>query len=246
MKLSDLFDQLAYGELSQLSMGGREGSGIIQSDYHLIVPHINLGLTEIYKQFPLKQEEVFVQQFDHIQIYYLDSKYAQTNKPEVGVTVVGGATDLIDKYYIMDSVYEPFKDNVLQIERVFNEDGQEYFFNDKNEPYSVLTPSYNSIQIPYPMNENVMNVIYRAAHPKIELKGLNPDTEEIQLPLSHLEALLMYVAARVHSVQPSLEGQNDGNAYYAKFQASIQQLHQLALVNKDATTYDRLHENGWV
>ena len=243
MKLSDLFDQLAYGELSQLSMGGREGSGILESDYHLVVPHINLGLTELFKQFPLKQEEVFIQQYDHIQIYYLDSKYSERYKPEIWV---GEGTDPIDKYYIMDSEHEPFNDNVLQVERVFNEDGQEYYFNDRNEPYSVLTPSYNSIQIPYPMNENVMNVIYRASHPKIELKGLDPDKQEVDLPLSHLEPLLLYVAARVHSVQPSLEGQNDGNAYYAKFKESIRQLHELALVNKDATTHERLYESGWV
>ena len=54
MLLSDIFEQLTMGEVSQLSLGGTNEGGVLPQDYPKIVPHINLALTEIYKRFNLK------------------------------------------------------------------------------------------------------------------------------------------------------------------------------------------------
>jgi len=247
MKLSDLFDQLSYGELSQLEMGGADNIGISYEDYHRIVPHINLGLLELHKRFPIRIQEVIVQQYDHIQTYTLHSRFATSNTESTE-----------SPKYIMDSAIYPFADNILKIEKVFNEDGQEYHLNE-TDPYiirtennytskrawSVHTPAYNKIQIPYPMAENTLLVEYRAAHDKILIPELDPEEVNIDIPAALLEALLFYIAARVFT---SMGGDNSqvGMVYMQKFEASCKLAETYNLFNEDNVTNQKLEANGWV
>ena len=256
MKLSDLFLQLTEGELSNLRMGGRDEMGIRPCDYMKIIPHINLGLTELYKRFALKKSEVVVQQFDQINTYYLDSRHNQTNKPDGHVSIPENQETHFNAdsyYYIMDSVYQPFTDNVLRIEAVHNEIGEELYLNQdrqywagSDKYWAVTTPSYNTIQVPYPEKENQMIVTYRADHDPIVMTT-NSDLSKIYVPISpsYLEPLLLYIAARVYTNMSSNEG-NEGNNYTAKFEASIKQIEQLNLTNSTDTQNAKLEENGWV
>jgi len=247
MFLNELFDQLTYGELSQLEYGGVDDEGITQKDYKRIIPHINLALTELHKRFLIREEEVTIRCYDHIETYVLDSKYAATNKTST------------EKYkYIHDSIFEPFIDNVLRIEKVFNEDGQELFLNE-TDPYiiktergmvshrawSVSTPNYRTIQLSYPMVENALVVEYRANHESIKVDGLIPATEEIKIPLYLIEPFLLYIASRVYS---SLGGDSaqEGMAYMAKFEASCKKIEELNLVNKENAVNQKLEAAGWV
>jgi len=252
MKLSDLFQQLSQGELSQLKMGNRDEVGIRACDYNKIIPHINLGLTELYKRFNLKMSEVVVQQQDQINIYYLDSQYAQTNRPDDWDDSNENVTKT-DPYYIIDSPYQPFTNNVLRIEAVHNEIGEELYLNqdrqywkDSDKYWAVSTPSYNSIQVPYPEKENQMIVTYRADHDPIVMAETS-NLSKIYVPISpsYLEPLLMYIAARVYTNLGSNEG-NEGNNYTAKFEASIKQIEQLNLTNSIDTQNTKLEYNGWV
>ena len=247
MFLNELFDQLTYGELSQLEYGGVDDEGITKEDHKRIIPHINLALTELHKRFLIREEEVTIRCYDHIETYVLDTKYAATN------------TDSTEKYkYIHDTIFEPFVDNVLKIEKVFNEDGQELFLNEA-DPYviqtergnvsrrsvSVHTPNYRTIQIPYPMKENALVVEYRANHEKVEVEGLDPNTQEIKIPTYLMEAFLLYIASRVYS---SLGGDSaqEGMAYMAKFEASCKKIEELNLVNKANAVNQKLEVSGWV
>ena len=261
MQLSELFQQLSEGELSQLHMGGRDEVGIRACDYDKIIPHINLGLTELYKRFNLKTSEVVVQQYDHIQLYQLSTKFAQTNKPadhydgehepDKGKDVLNPL--VVDEYYIMDSIYQPFTGNVLRIEKVHNELGEELYMNQdrayfygSDKYWAINTPSFDTIQVPYPEKENQMIITYRADHDPIvitETSNLN----DIYVPISpsYLEPLLLYIAARVYTNMTTNEG-NEGNNYTAKFEASIKQIEQLNLKTNVDTQNIKLDENGWV
>ena len=234
MLLSEVFDQLTFGELSQLNMGGVDNIGIQPCDYPKVVPHINLGLAAIFARFSLKRQEVVVQQYDEIQQYILDKKFAQTNTEAVPY-----------KKYIIDSVYQPFTNNVLKIEKVINEDGQELYKNDTDEYWSITTPAYNIVQVPYPEKENQMIVTYRASHDPILLPDLNPEEVDVSISPAILEPLLLYVAARVYS-NLSSEGGNEGAAYMAKYEASCRKIEELGLPQKDETKNDRLDNAGWV
>jgi hypothetical protein len=236
MLLSNFFEQLTYGELAQLALGGRDITAIAAEDYPAIVSHINLGLTDLYKRFPLKTNEVIIQLYDHIQTYYLMSKYAATN---------ADSSEPIK--YIMDSVYQPFTDNVLRIEQVFNEMGEERTLNDENDPLTVLTPQFNAVTIPYNESSNAIAVVYRAAHDRIVVTDtFDPATVELTLPHYLVEALMLYVTARVLSSTGGGQNLNEASAFMARYELACRQVSDLNLLNTENTSNHRLEHNGWV
>lgn len=236
MKLQEIFDQLSYGEFADLDLGNRNDGGIRVEDYPKIVPHINMALTALYKRFTLAYDEVYIQQYDHINTYYLDNKYAVTNT---------SSTEPIK--YIQDSVYKPFNaEQLIKIERVFSELGDELYTNDDNTFSSVYTPTYNTIQVPHPVSDNAMRVIFTKGHDKIVLTGLDPNITIVDIPVSYLEPLLYYVASRVFAGMSGVDSQNQSNNYMSKYEISCQEIERLNLTQKDNTTNLRLEINGWV
>lgn len=234
MKLAEVFSQLAHGELSPFNMGGSEDIGIQPVDYHKVIPHINLTLNVLFTRFSLRRQEVVVQQFDEIQRYFLNSDYAQTNSQSTAY-----------KKYIMDSVYQPFTDNVLKIEKVINEDGQELYTNDTGEYWSVTIPEYNVVQVPYPEKENQMIVTYRASHDPIKLANLDPNTQNVDISPAMLEPFLFYIAARLHS-NTTAEDLEKSSVFMNKYEMACSRIEDVGIPQKDATKNDRLESLGWV
>lgn len=234
MFLSDIFTALETGELSQIFLGDRENGGIEPCDYPKVVSYINLGLTSLYKRFPLKIGDVVIRLHDEIQTYYLDPKYAVMNVD---------STERIK--YIHDSEFELFKGGVNKIEEVFNELGETLFLNDMTEYWSVFTPTYNSIQVPWPDKANQLTVQYRADHDNILLPGLDPETEEVHLPYAYLEALLNFVGARAYTAM-NADQDSEGNNYATKYEQSCALITDLNLMNSDNTTNTKLDRAGWV
>jgi len=233
MLLSELFEQLSHGELSNLSIGNSNGSGILPKDYPSIIAHINLGLTALHKIFPLKMVEAIIQEYNQINIYFLDKKYA----------VNGGSSEPIK--YLIDTTTNPFINNIFKVERVYNELGKEIPLNNSNDLTSIFTPTYNSIQIPNPVNTNTISVICRANHNIINPITVNPSIEEIKIPASLLEPLLFYVASRAYASVPMIDGVNQSAGYLNKFEASIQRVKNLDLVNDAQRTNQKLWNNRW-
>lgn len=300
MKLSDVFEYLSYGELSQIAQGfsfdqlygpqadiikhkryswehqqqlhqakQAEKSGkskkskdkqeaappsfpfadcehhFTEKDLHeyaefaqnvqKIMTHVNLGLKELYKRFFLQSKQIIIQQYDHIETYTLDRRFAFSNK------------DSAEPYrYVMDSVFEPFCDDVLKIEQVFDEGGRELYLNDRSQPWSVYTPAYNKVQVPYPMWCNTLSVHYRASHPTVVFKpGDNPYEIELNIPEALLEPLLYYVAGRAFSTLVTDEGQQ-GMQFMQKYEASCMRAEKLGLQVTPMFGNHRLDQNGWV
>lgn len=239
MTLKDLFEYLTYGELAQLDIGGlvpdAAESGPDPKDYAKLMSHVNMGLKEVYKRFWLRSEEVIIQLYDHIATYTLDKKYAITNKMSV------------EPYkYIIDSPIEPFTNNVLKIEQVFDEGGRQMFLNDRTEPWSVFTPAYNQVQIPFPERHNSMVIQYRAAHPTIKYEfGMDPEKIELQIPEGLLEPLLFYIASRAFAGL-NTDMNQEGNNYLQKFEASCKKAEELGLQVTTNLSNLRLDQRGWV
>jgi len=213
MNLLDVFTALTYGELKQLKLGGFDADSLesapVPDSYAPLISAINLGLTELHKRFLLKTEEIYVQQYAHIEIYTLAWKYAATN------------TASTEPYkYIVDTVAAPFQDNVLKIEEIYNEIGELLVLNDADDDESLFTPTYRSIQVPAPVSANVLGVQYRANHPKLVFaRGMQPANVEIELPEGLLEALLYYIAMRSFS-SLNTDDNHESDNYLKKFEAS--------------------------
>jgi len=237
MRLSQLFDLLNYGELSQLSITGNDQGIIDQSNQAAIITHLNLALLELYKRFPIKTGEVTVQTLSYLSDYRLDSRYAYTNPYQTD--------DIAYPKYIMDTPFDPFTDDVLVIEEVADEAGDLYTVNDENDCNSIMIMDYNAINVANPGLEAALFVQYRAAPPKID-----PNTtlsyDEIVVPITdqYLEPLLNYIAYR--SFAAFNMNNPEAVSYYAKFEASCGLIRQEGLRHKVARSNEKLECNGWV
>ncbi len=237
MKLSEFFDLLEYGELANLPLSGNIDSpkGIREQDYPVLISHLNLALTDLHTKFNLKEREVAVQQYEPIVYYTLSSEYAETN------------TSSTQPYkYIADTPANPFTDDLIRVNAVFDEGGNELPMNDETEFSSVFLCSYNVLQIPFPVGTNAVFVMYRANHPKLDIA--TPDLNaEIEVPAYCVEALLSYVASRVHSQRTSPEAQATAVNLMAKYEMLCE---QMELRNVLSTTTNnsnlKLGSNRWV
>ncbi len=223
MTLQEVFDQLTHGELAQLSIGGGEAGIIDKSNWFRLIPHVNLGLSALYKRFPLKEKTV---------TFLLET---------------GGYT------------YTLKVDDLNKIERVFTADGEELALNDPSNKYTCTTPSIKVLQVhkdivdgaidlPEKLKTTSLDVVYRANHPELQERDadLDPDEIELELPYTHLEPLLYFIAARMHA--PVGSGQFEGiisNNYTQKYETAVQQLIALNPQIELTDHNTRFSNNGW-
>jgi hypothetical protein len=238
MLLAEIFEQLSHGELGKLFIGGIDDEGINVNSHPELVAHINLGLLELHKRFPIKIKEIAIQQYSTITEYYLQEKYA-TNS--------GSAESPL---YLLDTPNELFKANVLKIEKVTTTNAEitgNMPLNDSANDDSIYTTAYNTLKVPTPNDVDILTVSYRASHDLLIGDGIDPDTTEIEIPYSLLDPLLLFVASRVHANTPSLDGQqNDSMLFLQKYEASIALVEQHSLIENTHTTNTKLDDNGWV
>lgn len=222
MLLSEVFTYLAQGELRNLTLGG-DGNGIIpEKHYPTIIGHINLALTELHTRFPLKERELMVQQFDELEFYKLSSEYS----------VSSGTADTL---YIIDTVANPFTNDIIRLETAFNEIGEEVPLNDYTDNRSIFTPAYDFVQIPEPVGTNTTVFIYRANHTMIPLDTTDPTTVQVDIPYTFLEALMFYVAYRAYSNKSGNEGQAMSSTYKIKYESACEFLQQHNAANDSYT-----------
>lgn len=236
MKLSDLFSQLTYGELANLKVGGKEEGGIYPTYSDEVISYIYQGLTDLHTRFPLKQSELILQLLEEVTIYPLTSAHAYSN------------TDSQEYYkYIDDEGQYPFMDDIITIERVFNELGQELMFNEEDDNCTVFSPQYNVLQVTNPEDTNAMSVMYKANHTPISLDGnIKPSSIEIQIPSVLIIPLCNYVAAMAHNAVGTTEGLNVGFSKMQQYEAACIQADMRGVVNKTVHNNNRLNNNGWV
>jgi hypothetical protein len=236
MTLADLFEQLTYGELSSLELGDPSAGGIQKDSYDRVISHVNAAMKALYTRFWLKSGELIVELYDHIQTYTLDSDHAVTNKLSAAIPK-----------YIIDSEWDPFRSEMLiKIEQVFNEGGELCFLNDITEPWSVFTPAYNQVQIPFPEKHNSLLIQYRQAPEKILLEpDQDPASVIIDLPTSLHEALTMYIGHRAFRSLNSDQKQ-EGNDYMQLYEQACQRAELAGGFISTNTGNERLDQNGWV
>lgn len=235
--LTELFDHLANGEYSQHYLGGSNTGIIKEENYRRIIPHINLGLTEIYKRLPIKVKEVTVDLHEHISRYVLHSDYAFTN-----------TTSTKPIKYISDSKFYPFTNDVLQIDRVFNEIGEELYVNDGNQNYSVYVPEYNVVQHPYPDSNNTIEVTYKASHFKIPstISEIDADKLELEIPDTIIEPLLHYVGGRSQIGLQAENPSNQSHLHTSKYEQSLNKIESLNMFRTPQWSNHKLEDKGFI
>lgn len=219
MKLSEVFSQLAYGELSQLGLIDSDTGLIAAGKKPQVVSNITLGLTALYKRFNLKEGSVVVPLVTNQVLYTLTP------------------TD------------------ILKVEKVLTDDEYELGLNDGSSVYSCSTPSAGVLRLPSCMvmdgedapedliTDNV-TVVYRANHPVLALASA--DTVDLELPYSHLEALVLYVASRMHNPIGMTNEFHAGNSYAAKYEKACLELEVKDLQIDTMFQNTGISRGGWV
>lgn len=237
MLLSEIFNQLTHGELSQYSVGGKSDNGIQFEDYPEVISHINSGLTALHKRFILSRKEIIIVPDTAIKTYRLESKFLSNNL---------SSTEPVK--YLFDSTDYPFSP-VINIESVFDSYGLMVPINQKELPNSVFVNSYNSIQIPDPDPLKPYSVIYVADHERLDTDFLYPDEVEIVLPDVLIPALMAYVAYRVALGNPSLSeiNVNDSGKFLNQYEMVCVEVENRNLLRTEEIMDNlKLETNGWV
>jgi len=231
MQLSEILEYLMYGELANLAIGSDEEGHIREKDIPKVISNINLAMIDIYKRYPVLVKLINIQMYEHISMYQLHSKYAARN------------FNSVEPYkYLIDSVFYPFNDDVIKILGVVNEGGTPYPLNVENDELSVFTPAYNIIQVPYPINENKIQVEYQAYPAKIP-SDTTDLTLEVNLPEFLLEPLISYVnyklLTRVGVDKP------ESINYLKKYELEMNRINDLGVFNSDSRINLKLELNQW-
>lgn len=237
MTLDDVFKALAHGELSQVFTGDTPAGELSLDHRRQALSSIELGLTALYRRFRLKDGRVLLRPAPGVQTYLLDSKYALSNELSLAPT-----------RYLIDSVDRPFKDDALRIEEVEDAEGGLVPLNDSNCADTLRTPDLLSLWLPATKEFGDLTVLYRTKHPTIpkDQALAMPTSVRIELPQSHLQALLYYVASRAYN--PMFRGgeMHEGNNWAARYEQECQRLEADYLVIDEDYEDDRFCRNGWV
>ena len=223
MKLSEVFNQLAYGELAQLKITELVNGVVGAESYPALIAHVNMGLNALFKRFNLKEGRVNIPLVPGTLTYSVNTP--DVFKIERVYTKEGWELGLNDEadYY---SCFTP-STNMLRVSA------------------DVVA---QSTDIPLELKTTELEVVYRANHPLIVLQDgtLNPDLVEVELPYGHLEALLYFIASRVNNPIGMGVEFNAGNNWAAKYEQECQKLEVFNLRIDKVSTNTRLIQNGWV
>lgn len=238
MNVEEFFTKLSYGELRNLSMG-EEGIGVVGPEYQdQLITYTNSALTAIYSRIAHKRDYVRIQVKEGVHRYLL---------------VLSNAVSQDANGFILDSASDPFKENVIKVLAITQEDNPATIKDESKELRILVHPAmggikmltYNEIYIPNPMPDVTLSIEYQAQHDPLSLPT---DLSEpiILAPMLH-EALEMRVCAKVYSSM-------NGEANIGKAQVLQRRYEHLMLLTEqhdllqesESSTTDKLHDKGFM
>lgn len=248
--LQDILDNLTYGNLSHISIGGGTLGFVADKDYPKLVFCINNALMALHKRFLLRTGKLTLQQYSGTNQYYLRIDYAVSNTDSA-----------VSPKYIIDSVSEPFTSNLFKIERILGPSGGELKLNDSlisedNPLYykgeiiqttPVYTPNFDTILLT-PVANELLTVEYRANHPKIVITdNFDPATTVLEISPAIIDALCLNVAARIYSPLTSSETPSSAaSAFMYQYEMECLRLETEGIPIIDGTTDYRFDLKGFV
>lgn len=242
MKLNEVFEHLQYGELSNLGLVDKTTGVIPMSVYPKILSSVNLGVTELHKRFQLKKGLIRLELQPDRTMYPLLKKHQVGNKAPVGTA----------QYILNDGVV--FTDGeLLKVEKVTTEKGCWLGLNDSSTCRSVSTPQDNVLYVSSLLQNTLkpleLTIEYRKSVAPLKVcdwEDVSLCSLVVDIPHTHLMALLYFVASRIHNpIGFSEATTHEGNNYAAKFEAECLNLDFHNLRVDEVVYNDRASRNGW-
>lgn len=235
--LQELFNNLAYGQFSNMAIGNAATGSIEEEQYPKVVSLINSALLDIYTRLPLKRKEFDLYQREDVTIYYLRPEYV-------------GAVDTGDPYIYIDGTAENVVDgDIIKLLNAYDSAGNEIYINKEKYPDDIFTPEFDTIKVALRDPLEIISVVYQAAYPKIVIgSDFDPTTYALYYPGFIGTALEANIAARLlegKSTQAT-EGQgNPANTFQYKYERECLRLSNLNLIPEEEPENERFIDNGW-
>lgn len=207
MLLTEVYEQLAYGELRNTVLGtgalDSSADGSMPEAIHAkILPLVKMGITELHKRFLLRE-----------------------------VTVAEPLIALQANYTLA-----PTDDDLLKVHRIYGTyltNKYEIPLNEVNNELSIRTPTDKTIIVPtdntkapWLLETNSLSIVYQADHVAIPaaMPWETVNITTISLPRTHLWALCLYIASRVTNSMGFAGEMHEGNNYAIKFEQEVASL----------------------
>lgn len=220
MTLQECLDRLARGKISNLSIC--EKGKIKEQALPRVIDALNEALLRLYTVLPLKQNSLIIKLYEGRTEYPLTSAHS--------ITLLEGNRYDPYKYYVMDTLENPFLDDIINIEEVFDDLNRHRPLNDPTCSLSVYTPQHNFISTPISPTGRLLNIIYRAKHTVITPMDL---LCEIDIPDNLQGALLSYVAYMLHSTLNTELAVQNSQKYLAEYQSIVNEVIQNGTITPD-------------
>lgn len=231
MKVSNIFNDLKYGELRHFNLGESETEGLFPIHNNMIINLINQGLLDIYSRVPLMFKEIFIQPKTNMTIYRLLKKYA-----------VSDATLNVPKF-ILDSIEEPFYGNIIKIHGVYDKNGCAITLNDSAACNSIFVTGMDTIQVPNPSDVDPLSIIYRTFPQELYENG--DMTQEVDIPYVYKQALLHFIVAKCHLSRAHMDSEVKESTYMAKYNSEIEYQKSLGHLVADETSQTKFGMRGF-
>lgn len=233
MNIKDLYRNLSYGVLKNLSMSGEGNGDIREKDRGSVILAANEALLRIYSRFMLREKDVLIQQMVGVTNYHLLKRFATftEDSPET-------------KRYILDMGLEPFEEDVIKILAVYNSDGYTMPLNDNDAAWSLFTPQANVLQVPNPEPDKALSVIYQARHPVLVANELE---QPIELPDVLHGAFYSHIGFQIYEAMGTPEAMGRSMSLFQNYSMICDDAAANDTVQTSiSTSNSRFEKRGWV
>jgi hypothetical protein len=244
MKLSQLLARLSRGPLSNLSMSNDGDGTIIAARQPAFVDYINDGLLQLHSQFVLIENELIIEEQEGTTTYKLHSDYSME-------------TGALPLKYIRDSAADPYTNDLIKILAVYRDNTLggsqpiQVALNDATKDDSVYTPKFDVLQIPDPVQDAPLYLLYQAKHPELVIGGTEEVpvvtlTQDIFLPDVLVPALIEYVSYKVYTHMNGQEHTAKAKEHFDNYRLIVGHVEDKDLVNSSlSNTNTKFNERGW-
>lgn len=207
---------MTIAQLIDLAKSGKLRNIKVPNETPSILGYINLGLIELYKRFPLRVEEALVTLKDGKTEYKLDH-----TDPDVSMPADADFMWIAAVYQEVPKG-SPKHYSVVPV-------------NEEDNPESVQTVNWNTIQVPVTTTGAYLSIIYVASPRYYTIDELD---ETVPIPPQMLEPLLEYVAFQAYVAADDSDSGYD--RYYGRFETSCGRIEQRGMFNTDdMSMYER-------
>ena len=213
MILQDFITLVKEGGLHQISISDEQ-----------IIRYTNLGLTDLYSRFPLDNKEFLLSVVAATSIYNLPSDFMSVS-----------------------SAFTPMKyhrdlEGKLAKENDVSEDLIELELNVTNATNSLYFPNPGKVQVPYPVEGQLISVLYRANPISLTIADLLND---IGIAEQYYNAL-QYFVVNLGFMGNHGGTELDSHIYFQRYQQACSLLENQGLAPKEFDVNNRFEMRGYV